>query len=231
MLNEKLEANYFSNYRIIILTMVPLLAAFLNLYLQLKLETAFLKYASISSLIPLIVPFILRNYIKLSNNVDYEMLIFSNMVLLSAFIVTAFTSSSVKAFLLAAVSSESLALYLHFYLSAFADILLTSLSDKALAYCYKILTSLALLIAMIKLETAGFENSFLVYCIFVIPTTVIIGVTDRKHRLCGVLSMTVMYCAFVYLRMYIMNTNVEYVSHVSKYLEMIKGLIPFVNKT
>ncbi|KAM0685730.1 hypothetical protein COBT_003056 [Conglomerata obtusa] len=196
------ETSYQSNLNIALLSIIPAVSSFVDLYLlDTKKNQFFNTITSVVSIVLLIVPFIFRNYLKLANDFDYTICSLSCCVILAKFVVFSFTDKTFKTFITNILSSNNAMLYTPFIITILLDILISLVQDKSMAAGFKIISSIGLMVFMIGFDGMKIENPLLTYVLFTVMTFLMIILSKKGNKLATTLCIVVYYCMLVRLRM------------------------------
>lgn len=226
--NKHDQTKNFSDIRLFLLSLIPLISSSLNLSLFPKALSYFNKYVSISATIPLIIPFILRNFTNLSIDFDYKMLTISNMLIISKFIYNAFTCDNYKILIMKMTSNEDIYFYLPYLLSIIFDVFLATSKERTIAISYKLLSALALMILLINNNSGHYD--ILSYLVFVLPTFIFFCNINKKQIFVMVLTVIVYYTILFdvclwYWSQEITKTNATIVTQI---LDKVRSYVPFL---
>ncbi|EJW02547.1 hypothetical protein EDEG_03059 [Edhazardia aedis USNM 41457] len=235
MFDENSSNQRTSSASIMFLTLVPLLSSILDLNILSNERSIFNRNASLISIVPLILPFILRNFTELKTSFDYKMCTISSFFVIFKFIVISFVDERYKKFYINFVNDHNSCADVYNYLigSMIFDFFLASFEDKKLAICYKILKSIGLMVLLIgnKNTHKVISNIFAVYLLFTIPAIFIILNGKKSSKVCTVMCMITFYITL--LNVFISMTNENTMSNIGMIVKGISGLVknfPFVGR-
>lgn len=171
-------------------TLVPLSLALFNI---INNKTYFGTFSGIAAIIPLLIPTLLRNYTKVSVNLDYSMILLANFSLLLNFVAKFFTEDSYMEQISSLFQSKNIMLQVT-ALTFLLDILLSLFGTKGLKLSIRTFYSLCLISAAGALQIKS-DMAILGVILLVVPVLMLLLTDSSDKRWCLLSTIITLYCA------------------------------------
>ncbi|KAM0677499.1 hypothetical protein BDAP_002000 [Binucleata daphniae] len=195
----------YSNTNCAFLSLIPAVSSLVYMYVFDQNSFTYFKYlSSLSAIVILAFPFIIRNYTRLPVEFDHKVCAISCGIVIYKFIHACFTKNYVLNF------DSS---YVPILLTMAFDVLLLLNKNKKCVFIYKLLSCIGLAVLHINNISSILSSKNVVdvsmYAAMTIPCLLIIYLSDKKNCLSGSMCMLTFYTMLIHAKFYFASLKSE----------------------